>query len=339
MSSPPLLSPPALFLVEPWLRNLVFDDPLRVRLGRALDFVAPPAGVDELASLDSRMLARVEVIVSSWGMPQLNLAFLDRFPSLRAVFFAAGSARSFVTPESWTRGVRVVTAAGANAIPVAEYVFAQVVLCLKRVWSQANILRVQRGYRHHVHQPPGAYRSTVGLIALGHVGRLVAERLRSLEVKLIAYDPYFLPDEAAQLGVRLCSLEEVFAVSDVVSCHLPELPETTGLLTGAHFRALPKGAAFVNTARGSVVREEELIGVLRERHDLFAVLDVTQREPPLPESPLYDLPNVMLTPHLAGSVGGECRRLGRSITEDVERLVRGESIPNEITQDGLVHVA
>jgi phosphoglycerate dehydrogenase-like enzyme len=339
MSVSPPLSPPALFLVEPWLRNLVFDGPLHDRLGRAVSFVAPPAGGDELAALDRRVLAQVEVIVSSWGMPQLTPAFLERFPALRMVFFAGGSVRSFVTSESWARGVRVVAAARANAIPVAEYVFAQVVLCLKHAWPQANMIRARRGYRHHVHQPPGAYRSTVGLVALGHVGRLVAERLRSMEVAMIAYDPYFPPEEAARLGVRLCSLEEVFAASDVVSCHLPELPETVGLLTGAHFRAMRVGASFVNTARGSVVREDELTGVLRERPDLFAVLDVTEREPPPSESPLYDLPNVMLTPHLAGSLGGECRRLGRSIVEDVERFVLGNPIANEITQSSMEHTA
>lgn len=339
MSSPSFVPPPALFLVEPWLRDLVFDDPLRERLGRALRFLTPPLAAENHATIDRAVREKVEVIVASWGMPQLNQEFLERYPALRAVFFAGGSVRAFVTPESWARGVRVVTAAGANAIPVAEYIFAQVVLCLKQAWPQANAVRQQRGYRHHVHQPPGAYRSTVGLIALGHVGRLVAERLRSLEVTTIAYDPYVSEAEAARLGVRLGSLEEVFASSDVVSCHLPELPETAGLLKAAHFRSMRAGASFVNTARGTVLREGELVAVLRERPDLFAVLDVTEREPPLAESPLYDLPNVMLTPHLAGSIGGECRRMGRWVTEDVERYARGEPLANEITQSGMAHAA
>ncbi|HYD84650.1 MAG TPA: NAD(P)-dependent oxidoreductase, partial [Opitutus sp.] len=221
----------------------------------------------------------------------------------------------------------------------AEYVFAQVILCLKQVWPQMLAVKANRGYVHGAHCPHGSYRSTVGLIGLGHVGRLVAQRLKTLEVTTMAFDPYVGQAEAARLGVQLSSLDEVFAASNVVSCHVPELPETAGLLCGRHFRAMRAGAAFINTARGSVVREGELIEVLRERPDLLALLDVTEPEPPVPQSPLYELPNVLLTPHLAGSVGAECRRLGQCIVEDVERFARGERIEHEITRSAMAHTA
>jgi phosphoglycerate dehydrogenase-like enzyme len=339
MFSHPPASPSALLLLDPRFRELVFDDELTARLSAALCFVAPAQTWETHEALAPALQKEVNVIVSTWGMPRMDADFLLRYPALRAVFYAGGSARSFVTPESWARGVRVVTATAANAIPVAEYVFAQTILCLKQVWPQACTMKAKRFYAHSVHRPPGAYRSTVGLIALGHVGRLVAQRLRTLEVKTIAYDPYVTTREAANLGVELCSLEEVFGRSDVVNCHLPELPETTGLLRARHFRAMRAGTAFVNTARGTVVHEQELIAVLRERADLFAVLDVTECEPPKPENPLYDLPNVLLTPHMAGSIGGECRRLGEWIVEDVERYVRGEPIANEITCESSDHLA
>lgn len=334
MCSLPIQSPAALFLVEERFRDLVFGDPLTSRLGAALRFVAPPQSRDTHGTLSPKLQETVQVIVSSWGMPRMDRDFLRRYPALRAVFYAGGSARTFVTPESWAHSVRVVTATAANAIPVAEYVFAQTILCLKQVWPQVMAMKSRRSYQHCVHRPPGAYHSTIGLIALGHIGRLVAQKLKTLEVRTVAYDPYISAREAAELRVELCSLEEVFAVSDVVSCHVPELQETAGLLRAHHFRAMRAGAAFMNTARGSVVHEGELIEVLRERPDLYAVLDVTEHEPPKADNALYDLPNVLLTPHLAGSIGGECRRLGQWIVDDVERYVRGEPISGEITREG-----
>ena len=170
------------------------------------------------------------------------------------------------------------------------------------------------------------------MLGLGRIGRLVAERLRTLAVTTLAYDPVIAPEDAAALGVRLGGLDELFARADVVSCHLPLLPATHRLLGATHFRAMKPGAAFINTARGAVVAEDELIAALRERADLTALLDVTDPEPPPPDSPLLELPNVMLTPHIAGCVGRECRRLGAAIVEDVARYVRGEPIPNEVTQ-------
>jgi len=187
--------------------------------------------------------------------------------------------------------------------------------------------------------PPGTYGSTVGLLALGHVGRLMAQRLQTLKVTVLAYDPYVTPGDARALGVRLASLDELFARSDVVSCHLPFIPETAGMLRGAHFLALRPGAVFINTARGDVIAEPELIEVLRARPDLLAVIDVTDPEPPEAGSALFELPNVILTPHIAGSLGPECRRLGASIAADVELYVRGKPIANEIKETEAAHQA
>jgi phosphoglycerate dehydrogenase-like enzyme len=126
--------------------------------------------------------------------------------------------------------------------------------------------------------------------------------------------------------VELCSIEDVFRRADVVSLHTPWLKETEGLITGAHFAAMKPGATFINTARGAVVREDEMIQVLKQRPDLFAVLDVTYPEPPEPGSPLYSLPNVVLTPHIAGAMGTECRRMGCLVVEELQRYLNGEAL-------------
>lgn len=325
------MKPKALLLLEAAKSDLVYGPAERARLAELLEFVAPPQTAAAVAGLE-RMPAEVEVIVSSWGMPRLDARFLRQFPALKIVFYGAGSIRGFVTPESWARGVRVVSAKAANAIPAAEFSFAQIILALKRAWPQAQQTRAARQFVRTPQALAGTYRSTVGLLALGRIGRLVAARLQSLAVETLAYDPLVSPAEAAALHVRSCSLEEIFARADVVSCHVPLLPATRRLLRGSHFAAMKPGAVFLNTARGEVVAEDELIAALHDRPDLFAVLDVTDPEPPAPDSALYRLPNVLLTPHLAGCVGPECRRLGASIVEDVERFVRGARLENEVTE-------
>ncbi len=166
------------------------------------------------------------------------------------------------------------------------------------------------------------------------VGRRVCQLLRNLEIRILAYDPYVRLEDAKQLGVdSLCSLEDLFRFSDVVSLHAPLLPETEGMIRYHHLSLLKEGASFINTSRGAVVNEPDLIRFLQERPDVQAVLDVTHPEPPVPESPLYDLPNVFLTPHLAGSLGGECRRMGKYMVEELGRYLRGEPLCWEITKE------
>jgi phosphoglycerate dehydrogenase-like enzyme len=180
---------------------------------------------------------------------------------------------------------------------------------------------------------PGAYGSTVGIISLGMAGSRVAELLRSFEVKVLAYDPFVAQEKARSLNVEMCPLEEVFLRSDVVTLHTPWLKETEGMITGRHFASMRSGATFINTARGAVVREQEMIQVLKERPDLFAVLDVTWPEPPESDSALYSLPNVILTPHIAGAMGPECRRLGRYMVEELQRYVAGRPLRWAITRE------
>lgn len=322
--------PRALYLMEPRFLNLVYGREARVRLEHCLEFSLPPQTKAGHQDLTAEQRAGIELIITSWDMPVLTPEFLALYPRLKAVFFGAGSVRRIVTPASWQRGVRLISAAHANALPVAEFAFAHIILGLKRVWPQAAAARSQRRFVRTGAVPAGTYGTTVGLLALGHVGRLVARRLQSLDVKVLGYDPFVSAADMVELGVHPAGLDELFARSQVVSCHLPHLPETESFIRGTHFESMPPDAVFINTARGEVVAETEMLDVLRRRTDLFAVIDVTSPEPPRTESPLFDLPNVLLTPHIAGSLGAECLRLGDSIAADVERYVRGESIANEV---------
>jgi phosphoglycerate dehydrogenase-like enzyme len=284
------------------------------------------------------LLHDAEVIFSGWGGPVMDEVFLEAAPNLKAVFYGAGSVRKLVTDAFWERDILITSAAAANAVPVVEYTLSQILFCLKHGWHYA--LEIKRSGQWKKDAPgPGAYGSTVGLISLGLIGKRVAEMLRLFDVQVIAYDPFVSLDEAAQLNVRMVDLDAVFAQADVVSLHTPWLDETVGMITGAHFASMKAGASFINTSRGAIIREDEMIAVLQDRPDIQAVLDVTWPEPPDADSPLYTLPNVVLTPHIAGSMGAECWRMGRMMVNELERYLRSEPLHHAITQAEFARMA
>lgn len=283
-------------------------------------------------------LRHTEVIFSGWGAPRMDDEFLRHLPRLRAVFYAGGSVRYFVTDAVWARGIRVSTAQALNAIPVAEYTASALQLGLKRVWHYARMTRQLRTFP--ADRPmPGTFGSVVGLVSYGTIAQLVRARLRGCDVKVSVFDPYMSEDESRREGVKKVELDELFATSDAVSVHTPHLPETVGLIQDRHLRRLRPGAFFLNTARGEVIDEPALIRVLQQRPDVTAMLDVTTPEPPESDSPLYTLPNVVLTPHLAGSVGRECLRMGAAMVDEYERFKAGQPLLREITAEKAALIA
>ncbi|AUS97746.1 glycerate dehydrogenase [Clostridium thermosuccinogenes] len=300
-------------------------------ISKMVDIYAAPQTRDSIKE-HPEILKEADVIFSGWGAPVMDGEFLKYAPKLKAVFYGAGSIKYFTGDEFWDRGILVTSAYAANAIPVAEYALSQILFCLKRGWYYALSVKQQGRYIPHS-TVPGAYGTTVGIISLGMVGRRVCELLKPFDVKVIAYDPYVRKETADELGVELCSLDEVFLRSDVVSLHTPWLKETEKMIKGKHFMMMKSGASFINTARGAVVHEEEMIEVLAKRQDLQAVLDVTWPEPPKVGSPLYTLPNVVLTPHIAGSMDGECRRMGRYMVDELKRYINGEPLKWSITKE------
>lgn len=307
----------ALHLLDPKWQRVIYPEAIDRELAPWVTFVAAPQSADEIRANPS-LLHEVDVIFTGWGMAPLTPELLAHAPRLRAVFHAAGSVRYFMTPEAWTRNLVVSTGHEINAIPVAEYTLAAILFALRNGWNYAARLRTERTLWYQT-EMPGSYGSSVALISLGAVGRLVRERLRGFDVRVLVHDPFLSPAQAAELGVEAVSLDEAFSRADVVSLHTPLLAETQGLIRGAHFAAMKNGATFINTARGAVVAQTEMIDALRARPDLHAVLDVTAPEPPPADSPLFDLPNVTLTPHIAGTCRAEAPRLGRAMIDEFHR--------------------
>lgn len=312
--------PRAVYLLHPDSLRKIYGPHQQAALADLVDFVAPSQSIVSIAE-DPSPLADVELIFSGWGMAEMDDAFLAAAPHLKALFYGAGSVKKIVTD-----------AYGANAVTVSQYTLAQIIFSLKRGWHFSRAIRESGGWVRRT-PVPGTYGSTVGLVSLGQVGRRVAQLLQILDVDVLAYDPFVSAADADALQVELVSLEELFRRGDVVSLHAPWLPETVGMITGAHFAAMKENATFINTARGAIVREQEMIAVLQERPDLWAILDVTYPEPPAPDSPLFTLPNVVLTPHIAGVLDDECRRMGNTMVEELRRYLAGEPMEYEITEE------
>lgn len=279
------------------------------------------------------LLAEVEVIFSGWGAPTFDLNFLEATPNLEAIFYAAGTMKSLLSDAVWGQELILSTANTANAIPVAEYTVSQILFSLKNGWQITRNVRKERGFHFNQYPMLGAYKRTVGLISLSQVGRKTLELLAPYDLNIVAYDPFVTQEEAYQLGVKKVALEELFKSSDIVSLHSPLLPETEGMVTGELLSSMKLGATFINTARGAIVKEDELIEVFQEREDLTAILDVTDPEPPVSESPLYVLDNIVITPHIAGSAGSEVARMGKMVTDEALRYIQNKPLKYQITED------
>ena len=318
----------------------------RVYPGETLAALQAEAGLDSTHILTKETLpessaADADILFSTWGMPLLTEEEIGRyFPNLKAVFYAAGTVQGFARPFL-SRGIRVFSAWGANAVPVAEFAVSQILLANKGFFQAAALNGAGRvkAARDHAARFPGNVRCRVGIIGAGMIGSMVIRMLRAHALDVLVFDPFLSPERAADLGVRLCPLEELFSECQTVSNHLANNPQTAGMLNYALFSRMPDNGVFINTGRGAQVVEADLVRALTERPDRTALLDVTNPEPPKPGHPFYHMPNVFLTPHIAGSTGPEVERMSSYMLDEFRRVRRGEPPLYEVTQAMLATMA
>ncbi|OIV38551.1 hypothetical protein BIV57_05125 [Mangrovactinospora gilvigrisea] len=344
----PPASPRAVLAFNPHLLPRLFGPEALDRLHRAVRIDTRPeavlTGLGDPAGLPAparEALAEAELLVTGWGTPPITEAVLAAAPRLRAVVHTAGSVKKLVNDGWWRRGIALASSVDANALPVAEFTVAMVLLSGKRAFRIRDYYREERLRSDWTTRfsTLGNYRTRVGLLSASRIGRRVAELLAPFDLDVSLHDPH--PEALAGLpeSVTPRGLQELFATSDIVSLHTPLLPATTGLVGAALLAAMPDGATLINTARGGVVDHAALEAELVSGR-LNAVLDVTDPHEPLPaDSPLWELPNVVLTPHLAGSTGNEVRRLGDYAVEEVERFASGLAFARPITPEELARSA
>lgn len=337
MSGPAIL---ALMSRDTWTEQ--FDATRLRRLARVARPVDPqwiPRVEDPAARA---ALAETEVLITSWGAGRLSPERLALMPRLRAVLHCAGSVRPIVTDEFWRRGIVLSSAADANADPVAEYTYAAVVMAGKKAPFLAGEGRVRRSDWNETLRwgPLSTVGLTVGIIGFSRIGRRVVDRLVSrLEgVRVLVTDPYADPAAVAAAGAELVSLGEMLAAVDVLSIHAPELPETRHMIGAEQLAALADHTTVINTARGSLLDHAALEVECRSGR-LNAILDVTDPEPLHSDSVMYDLPNVMITPHIAGSLGTERLRMSDLALDELDRFIAGEALQHQIREQDMAHVA
>ncbi|MCI1018996.1 hydroxyacid dehydrogenase [Microbacterium sp. C5A9] len=300
--------------------------PHRARLSGLVDV---PAEVltDFASDHASDLLGTAEILLAGWGCPRVDRGMLERMPHLRAVVFAGGTASAVLdTVEATRRGIVFTNAGEGNAQAVAEYTAATIVLAGKRARYAEQIYREGRAFvdREADLLDTGNYGRTVGLVGASRIGRRVAQLLLATDLRVLVYDPYASEEEVLSLGGLKVTLDELLTASDIVSLHAPATAETEHMI-GAHELAIMRdGAVLINTARGSLIDHDALRTHLRSGR-IDAILDVTEPEPLAADDELWSLPNVTLTPHIAGATGNELHRLGRDVIDEVARFVAGEA--------------
>ena len=328
------MRPRTLLVMAPATFDQLFGAPELARL-RELSTVTEPVHVASFDDVPPAVLAEVEVLITGWGCAEIPEPVLAAAPRLRLVLHAAGSARGLLPAGGYERGIQVATAAEANAIPVAEYTLAAIVLAGKRALPLAQLGRTSpTGWGASFSaRTLSNHGRTIGIVGFSKIGRRVLDLLRVLQTgPVLVADPLADRAEVARAGGELLPLAEVLARAEILSLHAPLLPSTQGMIGAAELALLPDGATLINTARGPIVDHDALLTECTTGR-LDAILDVTDPEPLPAGHPLLDLPNVTVTPHLAGSLGSETRRLSAFVLDALAAHLQARPLPGALTAE------
>ena len=333
--------PAIAFAMQPSRTQHLLPEPLIQRLdaiGRVLD-AAPMRRFDDDRA--RKLLAETEILITGWGSPTIDAAALALAPHLKLVAHSAGTVKGLLGDSLFDRGISVSHAAQANALPVAEFTLAAIIFAGKKIFRFRDLYVADRNRKRT--QPIqaesiGNYGRTVGIIGASRIGRRVIELLAPFDYHVLLYDPMVDTDEAARLGVEKTELDTLMASADIISLHAPSLPATRHMIDARRLSLMKEGATFINTARGALVDEAALIAALKTGR-IDAIIDVTDPEIPEAGSAFYDLPNVFLTPHIAGAVGLERTRLGEMAVEETIRFIEGRPMLYEIRREDMARMA
>lgn len=321
---------PALLLGDPERIAAVYGPDQMLRLQGMASLAQRPIRHQELKE-HLAINGSPKVILSTWGMPLLREEELDLMPDLELVLYAAGDVRGFAAPLV-ERGIPIVTAWRANAVPVAEFTLAQILLSAKGWFKNSADYKVSRS-RDRAMVGPGCKGVTVALIGAGAIAQLVIAHLRNFDFKVLVVDPYISDERAAELGVTRVSLGEAFTQALIVSNHAPNNASTQGMIGAAEWLAMPHGGTFINTGRGQTLRNEEFYQAFKQRPDLTALLDVTHPEPLPSDSAIWDLPNVHISTHIAGAIGQEVWRMSDLVLDELELWLQKRPL-NHLVEPG-----
>jgi D-3-phosphoglycerate dehydrogenase / 2-oxoglutarate reductase len=231
-------------------------------------------------------------------------------------------------PAATKRGVMVVNAPTSNIVSAAEHAVALLLAVARRIPAADTSLRSGQ-WKRSSFGGVELFGKTIGVVGLGKISQLVAQRLAAFGTELIAYDPYVAPARAAQLGIELVDLDELLSRADAISIHLPKTPETLGLIGADQLAKTKPGVLIINAARGGLVDEQALADAVRSGQVGGAGIDVFATEP-CTASPLFELPQIVVTPHLGASTAEAQDRAGTDVARSVLLALRGEFVPDAV---------
>ena len=334
--------PKALIAVDEEMFSTIFSQKDIQRLHSFAEVLnpQPPRRADKRFLLDH--IAPAHIVISSWGTDALDQEIMERAENLVLVCHAAGSIRPIVSEMLWNKGVRVTSGAAAIAYGVAEFCLGLMLTASKRVFWQARA--TNHGLWAEASKCFGGgfeiYQQNIGIIGAGHIGRRLLQLLKtSFVCNLFVYDPYLSAEKAIEMGaVKLETLDELFATCRVVSLNAPTNEDTRHMLRGHHFAALKPGSVFINSAGSIQIHEEEFIEELRKGR-FVACIDRCEEEPVQLDHPYRHLPNVLLTPHIAGVMAENRLRIGTFAVDEIEKYVRDGGLIHEVTKEALARMA
>ncbi len=320
----------------------VFSQKILNKLRKLTDIDVATCYDKEYIINNKKLFNDVNFIFSTWGMPFFTKdEILTIFPSLKNIFYAAGSVQHFARPFLECN-ISIHSAYKANAVPVAEYTVSQIILANKGFFQNCyyqsrNQTQKAIDLRQNIR---GTYGCKIGIIGAGTIGSTVIKMLKSAyNVEILVFDPFLDDMKAYKMGVKKTSLHELFANCSVISNHLANNEKTKNMLDYSCFCLMSKYSTFINTGRGAQVVENDLIRALKEDTTLSAILDVTDPEPPLEDSQLYSIPNIFLTSHIAGSLGDELFRMAEYMLDDFKMVLANDHPIHQITLDMLQNMA
>lgn len=321
----------AIYLTETKeLQRKVFDKCVREKIATLFDIKDVCYNKEALLKGD---FEDVEYIFGTWGFPPLTEEEIKKiFPSLKAVFYAAGTVQAFARPFL-NLGIRLFSAWQANAIPVAEYAVSQILLASKGYFHLSVHARSDYKAAHErMSTFPGNYNAKIGVLGYGAIAKIVIRELLKHNEEIYVYAPNITNEEAKKLGIhKATTLEEIFDKCNVISNHVANLPATHKMINKDIINRLKDDQTFINTGRGQQVDEVALLEKCKNNPNIFAVLDVTDPEPPAQNSLYFKLPNVIVTPHIAGSSGNEVVRMAEFMYEAAKKVLKKEPCNYEVT--------
>jgi D-3-phosphoglycerate dehydrogenase len=263
---------------------------------------------------------------------QVDAEALAAAPRLKVIARAGVGLDNVDIKAATTAGVMVVNAPTSNVVSAAELAIGHL-LSLARFIPDANASLKDGKWQRSKFTGVELYDKTIGIVGLGRIGTLVAQRLAGFGATLVAYDPYVTPARALQLGVQLLSLDDLVEQSDFITIHIPKTPETTGLIGTDQFARAKPSLRIVNASRGGIIDEDALYAALRSNRIAGAGLDVFVSEPPT-GSPLLGLSNIIVTPHLGASTDEAQEKAGVAVARSVRLALDGELVPDAVNVAG-----